>query len=332
MRLCLEEICLRKFISYRAHLTSSDSLVTPYEETRAGFIALALEKNRKATPFVEEAKALKVVASRAKNPQDLLRITEIRGSILTAAGISDKANSHLTEDDRIEAIKGLINKFLEPAGKQFIDELVYRFLLTRGDSLGGSIRNLAGSVGEQKFSRAMIATLSIAGKNYRWFHSKSRKWIERSADDSDIELNLKGLHWQAAGPRTLIYNLTVPMVRKNVDLSLFNVAPDSISIGNNEESAHNNPKKYLALGELKGGIDPAGADEHWKTANSALERIRKGFAKLRLGPKTFFVGAAIEKSMAKEIYRQLKEEALSNAANLTNENQTISLCKWLINL
>ena len=122
------------------------------------------------------------------------------------------------------------------------------------------------------------------------------------------------------------------MVQKNVDLSLFAVAPDAISIGNNEESAHNNPKKYLALGELKGGIDPAGADEHWKTANSALERIRKGFAKLHLSPKTFFVGAAIEKSMAQEIYRQLQEGILSNAANLTNKSQTVSICKWLINL
>jgi type II restriction enzyme len=328
----LEEICLSKVINYKTHLNSSDSLVTPYEETRAGFIALALEKNRKATPFVEEAKALKVIASKAKNPQDLLKMKEIRGSILTAAGISDKANGYLTEGNRIEAIKGLINKFLEPAGNQFVDELVYRFLLTRGDSLGGSIRNLAGSVGEQKFSRALIATLSVKGKNYRWFHSKSRKWIERSADDSDIELNLKGLNWQSKGPRTLIYNLTVPMVQKNVDLSLFAVAHDAISIGNNEESALNNPKKYLALGELKGGIDPAGADEHWKTANSALERIRKGFAKLHLTPKTFFVGAAIEKSMAQEIYRQLQEGILSNAANLTNKNQTVSICKWLINL
>jgi type II restriction enzyme len=323
---------LSKVISYKTHLNSSDSLVTPYEETRAGFIALALEKNRKATPFVEEAKALKVIASKAKNPQDLLKMKEIRGSILTAAGISDKANGYLAEGNRIEAIKGLIGKFLEPAGEQFVDELVYRFLLTRGDSLGGSIRNLAGSVGEQKFSRTLIATLSINGKNYRWFHSKSKEWIERSADDSDIELNLKGLSWQSKGPRTLIYNLTVPMVQKNVDLSLFKVAPDAIIIGNNKESSHNNPKKYLALGELKGGIDPAGADEHWKTANSALERIRKGFAKLHLTPKTFFVGAAIEKSMAQEIYRHLQEGILSNAANLTNKNQTVSICKWLINL
>ena len=37
---------------YRNHLQSSDDLVTTYEATRAGFVALALEKNRRATPYV----------------------------------------------------------------------------------------------------------------------------------------------------------------------------------------------------------------------------------------------------------------------------------------
>jgi len=53
---------------FNNHLNSYEDLVTPYEEIRAGFIALALEKNKKATPFVEEAKALKVFASKAKTP------------------------------------------------------------------------------------------------------------------------------------------------------------------------------------------------------------------------------------------------------------------------
>ena len=95
-------------MSYKNHLRSSKSLVTPYEEIRAGFIALALEKNRKASPFVEEAKALKVLASQSPNPQELLQIVEIRASMLTAAGISDKAATHLSDDDKTEAIKGLI--------------------------------------------------------------------------------------------------------------------------------------------------------------------------------------------------------------------------------
>ena len=73
-------------------------------------------------------------------------------------------------------------------------------------------------------------------------------------------------------------------------------------------------------------------DEHWKTANSALQRIRTAFKKKSLTPYTFFIGAAIEKSMAKEIFHQLKNQSMTNAANLTNEDQLISICKWLIQL
>ena len=86
------------------------------------------------------------------------------------------------------------------------------------------------------------------------------------------------------------------------------------------------------LGELKGGIDPAGADEHWKTANTALERIRTGFVSVGVDIKTSFVGAAIENAMSIEIYEQLKRGVLSNAANLTDNNQLTEYCKWLLNL
>ena len=319
--------------SYKNHLISGESLVTPYEQTRAGFVALALEKNRKATPYIEEAKALKSLTRKVKQPIQLLNISDIRPSIITAAGVSDKAANYLTEEDKTEAIKNLIEKFLKPAGKDFIDELIYRFLLTRGDTLGGSMRNLAGSLGERKFSRTLISTLKIQGIQYFWLHSKSRKWIDCTEDDADIELHLKGLHWSAKGEqRTLIYNLTVPVVKKNVDLCLFKAGPEEMIFGKNRTSCHYNYNLYISLGELKSGIDPAGADEHWKTANTALERIRNAFFTKQLRPKTFFVGAAIAKSMAEEIYDQLSNGVLDNAANLTDDDQLISISDWLINL
>ncbi len=317
---------------FNSHLKSYKSLITPYEEIRSGFISLALEKNRKATPFIEEAKALKVYASQAKMPKDLLKVREIKNSLLTASGVSDKAKNHLREEDKQEAIKGLIENFLEPSGKSFIDELVYRFLLTRGDSLGGSMRNLAGSLGEWRFTRIFISTCSISGINFEHLDSNKRKWVSPDSEPG-IEKQVKGLHWVTnKKERTLIYNLTVPTVEKNVDLCLFDCSPDEIIFGRNKDSAHYNPEKYLALGELKGGIDPAGADEHWKTANSALHRIRAAFSMEGYKPETFFVGAAIENAMAKEIYQQLNDGTLSNGANLTNQEQVVSLCDWLIKL
>ena len=317
---------------YRNHLESYESLITPYEETRAVFISLALEKNKKATPFVEEAKALKAMARQANHPKDLLKINNIQSSLLTAAGISDKARSHLREEDKHKAILGLIENFLEPSGRYFVDELVYRFLLTRGDSLGGSLRNLAGFIGEWRFTRILMSTLSVLGQDFKYLDAKSRKWINFNLEP-ELEKKVKGLHWLSQGNnRTLIYNLTVPVVGKNVDLCLFNCSHEDIVLGKNENSTHYDSEKYLALGELKGGIDPSGADEHWKTANSALERIRNAFSTENFQPYTFFVGTAIEKAMAEEIYQQLERHILTNGANLSNEQQVVSLCSWLIDI
>ena len=307
------------------HIPNYEDLVTTHEQTRAGFLAMAFEKNRSAVPFVEEARVLKRIASSVAHPKELLRIAGIRNALLSAAGTSDKAMNHFTESDKEAAIVSLIDKYLVPAGDKFIDELVYRFLLIRGDSLGGKMRNIAGRLGEWKFTRTLISTLSLHSIPFQCRKTSSTNWIPGNIEETDIEHNIKGLYWETDGkPRTLLYNLTIPIIKKNVDLSLLGCPPkDSIS-------AIGNPREYLALGELKGGIDPAGADEHWKTANSALNRIRTRFQ--NSVPFTFFIGAAIATDMAKEIFSQIKNQTLHMAANLNNDKQLVDLCKWLIEI
>ncbi|MBI4535308.1 MAG: restriction endonuclease, partial [Ignavibacteriae bacterium] len=301
------------------------------EKTRAGFISLALEKNYLAVPYVEEAKALKSLAGRVSKPKDLLGVNDLRVGLLTASGLSEKSLKYLTDEDRTTAIKGLIKEFLEPAGDDFINELVYRYLLTRGDALGGKARNLAGLLGERKFLRSLLSVFSLSGINYQWKDDGSRMWHARLRDNTGIEKRIKGLFWTKNGSnRLLILNMRVPMVEKNVDLSILDGTVDQLKRG--KDSIIHNIDAYVALGELKGGIDPAGADEHWKTANSALERIRSSFAKNGKKPRTFFIGAAIENSMASEIFRQLQSGVLSNAANLSNDVQLSSISKWITNL
>jgi len=313
---------------YRQHLKSSKSLETSYEAVRAGFVALALEKNRRATPHVAEARALKGAASKARTPADLLNIAEIQLGLLAAAGVSDKATNHLQDSDKREAVKGLIKNFLEPAGASFVEELVFRFLLNRGDTLGGSMRNVGGVMAQRKLTRAILACLKLAGKECHWLHKDTKTWAGLPDDDSDMELSLRGLSWNAAsGARTLLYNVTGPLVKNNVDLSLFNCSFDELS-----RDVIHTPSAYIALGELKGGIDPAGADEHWKTARTALNRIHEAFAKQKLKPHIFFVGAAIEAKMASEIWEMLERGGLGNAANLTDEDHITSVTSWLCSL
>lgn len=314
---------------YRRHLKSSDDLVTSYEATRAGFVALALEKSRRATPYVAEARALQAAASQARTPADLRTIPGIEAGLLAAAGLSDKALVHLQPADKQAAIDSLIEHFLEPAGSEkFIEELVFRFLLTRGDTLGGSMRNIGGVLAQRKLTRAIIAALRIAGIRYLWQYSKTKQWVDMNDNDPDIELSLRGLSWENNGqPRTLIYNLVVPLVGNNVDMCLFNLDPDAL-----QKTGYTSANSYVALGELKGGIDSAGADEHWKTARSALDRISEAFSKTGYAPHTFFIGAAIEKKMAGEIWNQLEQGLLTNAANLNKDDQVTSISMWLCTL
>lgn len=265
----------------------------------------------------------------AKCPNDLLEVEGIQPALLTAAGFSEKATNHAEETNKTAAIQAFIEKVLEPACTNFVEELVYRFLLTRGDSLGGSIRNVAGKLGERKFTRALISALTLTGTTYQWLNGVSNTWITGTKDNADIELNLKALSWERNGEtRTLIYNRRIPLVEnKYIDICLLRCTSDNV-----KDTIHEAPERFITSGELKSGIDPAGADEHWKTAQTALTRIRTAFANWGLSPDLFFIGAIIAESMAQEIWNQLEDGTLKNAANLTNPDQVASLANWIVNL
>lgn len=190
------------------------------------------------------------------------------------------------------------------------------------------MRNVGGFLAQKKLTRAVIAALRLAGFSCQWLSSDSGIWTPLPENNEDVELSLRGLSWErSAGARTLLYNLTIPFVGNNVDLSLFSAA-----VVQSKSEAIQNPQAYLAVGELKGGIDPAGADEHWKTARTALLRISKAFTKRRCRPFSFFIGAAIEAKMAQEIWTMLQRGELTNAANLTDDDQIVSIAAWLCGL
>lgn len=317
---------------YEKHLKSYRDLVTPYEKTRAGFVSIALERNDRATPHIAEARDLKTKAESAKVAADLKNIPDIYRGLITAAGISDKAAGHIDQKGHKDAVDGLIEKYLEPAGDDFVEELVYRFLLTRGDTLGGSMRNVVGALAQRKFTRGMIASLRVAGTQFYWLpNNNSANWNDSKDSDPKNMESAKGLCWLKDGKvRTLMYNIKVPFIGSkgnSVDMCLF-----SCHYTKFDTNTVKTQSSYIALSELKGGIDPAGADEHWKTANSALTRIRQKFSENGLSPALFFIGAAIEDSMALEIWNQLVNDDLTNAANLTSDTQLSSLCGWICNL
>lgn len=312
--------------TYHNHIQSPDDLTTTYIETRAGFISIALEKNRRASPYVEEARVLKNRIKDVDDPTDLQSMGNIRTGLIAASGISDKAKNHLKEDGCNEAIKEFIKNFLIPAGEGFKEELIFRFLLTKGDSLGGSMRNVVGALAKKKLNQTIVASLKMSGKEFYWFDKIRKRWNNSSEESADID-DTKGLHWinDAGENRVLYYDITVPLIRNNIDIIILN---ESRSVP--YKTAIKRPENFIALGELKGGIDPAGADEHWKTGKTAIDRIVDGFRSVGLNPNIFFIGAAIEAKMATEIYSYLESGYINNAANLTKEHHMTSITDWIV--
>jgi len=314
------------------YVKKASDLVTTHESQRNGFLEYALRKSKESIPYIDKAKALKLILEqKTKQPKDILNLNEIKSSCYEAAGVSVKANNYLSDEDLDAILLEFIKEFLEPAGKQYIEELIYRYLLTLGDALGGKMRNLVGSIANEKLTRFIISQLQVLNIEFEFFNKLSKIWfaskdysIEQVADIRSIQWTLK-----SGEKRQVIYNLTVPIVKKNIDLVVLNCHSKELT-GASFKKIIKTPSNYEILGELKGGIDPAGADEHWKTASTSLARIRDSFKKHRINIPLVFIGAAIETSMSKEVFSQYSKGEIMNCANLTVENQFVNLCNWLV--
>ena len=319
-------------MAFNSFITSAESLVTTHEQIRAGFLSIALEKNKVGDPYIKNALAFKAMVAHTQSPDEFLTMAKIRPFLLTASGLSNKSMQYLTTEDQTAAIQELIDKFLKPAGKDYIDEATFRYLLIKGDAVGGTMRNKIGALGQEKLIRAIFSSMEVRGISCKWLPNIANEtnWQQKNSGDAGVESQAKALQWNNHnGTRILAFNMTIPTVKKNVDICLYSGTTAEHNLGRIVRF----PERAIMLGELKGGIDPAGADELWKTGNTALERIRTAFTATGYTDiKTSFVGAAIANAMAEEIYGQLCSGILSNAANLTNNNQLIAYCNWLIEL
>lgn len=302
-------------------ISASTDLETTGEQTRQGFLEFALHKNSLSAPFIEQAKVLQQKLNEINTPDEILNLKDYRPALLAASGISDKAQKYFNDEDRIEALQQLIKETLIPAGNGFRDEIVYRFLLTKGDALGGKMRNLVGNIAQQRLISRISSVLGNMGVTFQFYSNDLKLW---SRPETVKLHDVKAIYWKYKKQAYVLgFNMNIEKVHKNVDINLFKGTPTQFETGELAKS----DTAPIMFGELKGGIDPAGADEHWKTGNSALRRDRDAFnGKVY----TSFVAAAIAHNMAVEIFKQLSDNILSNVANLYKEDQLSNYAEWIV--
>lgn len=306
-----------------------DSLVTTHEAYRAGVLEIALFKNKESIPYLEKAKALYVrLRQETKCCEDLSKLGDLHETLLEAAGITQKTKKHLSAEDKRELLTKFVYEVLKKTGKKYVDEVVYRYLMALGEQLGGHMRNCIGNLARGKLMGCLVGQLQISDILFRFFLEGDKAWKSSSSYKPEYAESIKGIEWSDSGhARTLLNNVNVAGLSKNVDIVLLAAKLPTISSTITKEALVD-PKNIIMMGELKGGIDPAGGDEHWKTARGALERIRKTYKRADI----LFVCASIEKAMAKEIYSMLQMGDLNCVANLTDINQLSAACSWIVKL
>jgi hypothetical protein len=78
----------------------------------------------------------------------------------------------------------------------------------------------------------------------------------------------------------------------------------------------------LWAAELKGGADPAGSDEHWKTATQSFQRVLEAAEKTnRPKPMLSFITTILVERVAREAQNWLNDGRLTSVYNLTKMRQ-----------
>ena len=198
-----------------------------------------------------------------------------------------------------------------------------------GDSLGGISRNEVGRTAMMRLLNPLVTHLhrqnylheivcSFKGDLSAASEATRQSKRKRIAMDSAIDMNAlltEFEHRRVKYHELVIRNgnrLLVDRQRNWTDKAgtAYRIGPDLYSTSETLD--------FVWAAEVKGGADPAGSDEHWKTATQALNRILDACqATDRVQPALSFIATIFVERVAREAQAWIDEGKLTAAYNLT---------------
>ena len=142
------------------YINDAEDLVTAKEETTKGFIKQAQDKIDLATPYIDSAIEFQKKLATISNIKECLGDESLHKMLLGVVGMSDKALKHISHDQEVNILNETLKSIQKKAGDNWSKELVLRYLLTKGDSLGGSLRNLTGTNAKNSFASSITKALT----------------------------------------------------------------------------------------------------------------------------------------------------------------------------
>ncbi len=127
------------------YIKKASDLQTQHRAICDGFLSQAIKKTEIADPYVKSAKKFYEALQKTKTIDDLLSLNEFKEELISASGFSDKGKARLTKKELDNSLKEVLKKIMAESNKEFREEILFRYLLTKGDTLGGSMRNITGA-------------------------------------------------------------------------------------------------------------------------------------------------------------------------------------------
>lgn len=291
-----------------------NELVSTSDDTANAFAMQAERKAGLAVEFLNSAKVFENSLKTHDSLEAILGDAYLINDLATALGVSGKARNYFDDEALSAYLNKIICQIYSETGESLEElktVLVSRFLLTSGDSLGGKSRNLVGRDGSEYLVEALKKHLTSLNIEFNVITNENGK--------------VKTISW---GVNVAMFDVTPRWIGKNIDIIILRNR-NSLDL----EVLKETPEAFVACGEVKGGADPAGSDEHWKTACSAFNRIRTAFKDKKMQPPAmFFAGLSIVSGVAVEICKDLASGGLVKAANLARSSQVENMAVWIAKL
>ena len=200
-----------------------------------------------------------------------------------------------------------------------------------GDSLGGAWRNEVGRLAYVEVITPLALHLHHRGHLASIVYKLKGRVVR---DDDDEEVNSRQIHELVITEsldleaelveleeRRIVYRelrlrngnrllLNRQITWRDEEGRSYRIGPDLFSANDEDD--------MLWGGELKGGADPAGSDEHWKTATRAFDRILLACERThRPKPPLSFIATILVERVAKEAAEWIEQGKLTSVYNLT---------------
>jgi len=206
-----------------------------------------------------------------------------------------------------------------------------------GDAYGGTSRNEVGRVAMVRLMEPLIRHLHVKGHHLQINYSLKGAFSVPEEDEEDMESasaskriqlvheikpgdDVEPFLRQIADERVLYREIILENGSKlllNRQVTWTKPEGGTTKVGPDLHTVVADRDMYWAA-ELKGGADPAGSDEHWKTATKALDRILEATEQTgRSRPLLSFIATILVERVAFEAQDWIDQGKLTTVYNLT---------------